>query len=163
MKTILVNYMNHIRKATIADIPRIIDLLHQVNMVHHRLRPDLFKPHTTKYSTEQLEAMMTIESQPIFVFDDGNISGYVFCQIQQVQSDRLLQDRKTLYIDDLCVDETARGKHIGRQLFDYVREYAQAKGCQSITLNVWDGNDAAWAFYRKLGMTVRKTCMEMKL
>lgn len=155
--------MNYIRKAAIADIPRIIDLLHQVNMVHHQLRPDLFKPHITKYSTEQLEAMMTIESQPIFVFDDGNISGYVFCQIQQVQNDRLLQDRKTLYIDDLCVDETARGKHIGQQLFDHVRAYAEKLGCGAITLNVWEGNDAAMAFYRKLGMSVRKTCMEMMI
>lgn len=155
--------MNHIRKATAADIPRIMDLLHQVNRVHHLLRPDLFKPHTTKYSAEELEAMMAIESQPIFVCDDGKVSGYVFCQIQDLQNDRLLQDRKTLYIDDLCVDETARGKHIGRQLFDYVREYAQTIGCQAITLNVWNGNDAALAFYRKLGMDVRKTCMEMKL
>lgn len=155
--------MNHIRKATTADIPRIMDLLHQVNRVHHLLRPDLFKPHTTKYSAEELEAMMAIESQPIFVCDDGKVSGYVFCQIQDLQNDRLLQDRKTLYIDDLCVDETARGKHIGRQLFDYVREYAQTIGCQAITLNVWNGNDAALAFYRKLGMDVRKTCMEMKL
>ena len=155
--------MNHIRKATASDIPRIMDLLHQVNRVHHLLRPDLFKPHTTKYSAEELEAMMAIESQPIFVCDDGKVSGYVFCQIQDLQNDRLLQDRKTLYIDDLCVDETARGKHIGRQLFDYVREYAQTIGCQAITLNVWNGNDAALAFYRKLGMDVRKTCMEMKL
>ena len=155
--------MNHIRKTTAADIPRIMDLLHQVNRVHHLLRPDLFKPHTTKYSAEELEAMMAIESQPIFVCDDGKVSGYVFCQIQDLQNDRLLQDRKTLYIDDLCVDETARGKHIGRQLFDYVREYAQTIGCQAITLNVWNGNDAALAFYRKLGMNVRKTCMEMKL
>ena len=153
----------HIRKADMADIPHIIRLLHQVNMVHHQLRPDLFKPHTTKYSEEELETMMAMKSQPIFVFDDGKVSGYVFCQIEQVQNDRLLQDRKTLYIDDLCVDETARGKHIGWQLFDYVRKYAQAIGCQSITLNVWDGNDAAWAFYRKLGMTIRKTCMEMVL
>lgn len=153
----------NIRPAVTADIPHIIRLLHQVDMVHHQLRPDLFKPHTTKYSAEQLAAMMTTDSQPIFVFDDGNISGYVFCQVQQVQNDRLLKDRKTLYIDDLCVDETARGKHIGRQLFDYVREYAQAIGCQAITLNVWEGNNAALAFYRKLGMNVRKTCMEMVL
>ena len=39
-----------IRKASVADIPRLMDLLHQVNMVHHHLRPELFKPNTTKYS-----------------------------------------------------------------------------------------------------------------
>ncbi len=29
-----------IRQASVADIPRLIDLLHQVDMVHHRLRPE---------------------------------------------------------------------------------------------------------------------------
>ena len=154
---------SQIRKATGADIPRIIDLLHQVNMVHHRLRPDLFKPYTTKYSDEELAAMMETETQPIFVFDDGMVSGYAFCRIQEVRDDRLLQDRKTLYIDDLCVDESARGRHIGRQLFDHVRDYAAAAGCRAITLNVWDGNDAAMRFYRHLGMHVQKTCMELNL
>jgi ribosomal protein S18 acetylase RimI-like enzyme len=155
--------MNVIRKATIADIPRLIDLLHQVNMVHHELRPDLFKPHTTKYSEKELAAMMAVAAQPIFVFDDGRVSGYAFCRIEEVRDDRLLQDRKTLYIDDLCVDEPARGRHIGRRLFEHVRDYARAIGCQAITLNVWEGNEAAMRFYRDIGMQVQKRCMEMVL
>jgi len=150
-----------IRIATRADIPRMVELLHQVNMVHHRLRPELFKPHTTKYSDAELVATLENEAQPIFVADDGEVCGYAFCQIQEVHDDRLLQDRKTLYIDDLCVDETARGQHIGRQLFDHVRAYAQAVGCDAITLNVWEGNDAAMRFYRNNGMQVQKTCMEL--
>lgn len=152
-----------IREATIADIPRLIKLLHQVNMVHHDLRPDLFKPQTTKYDEAQLADMIATETQPIFVSEDGMVNGYVFCQIQETRDDRLLQDRRTLYIDDLCVDAQARGKHIGRQLLDYVRRFAEQQGCQSITLNVWTGNEAALTFYQKAGMQVLKTCMEMKL
>jgi len=152
-----------IRRATRADIPRIRELLHQVNMVHHELRPDLFKPHTTKYSDEQLADMMEKETQPIFVYDDGRVEGYAFCQIQEVRDDLLLEDRKTLYIDDLCVDERARGKQIGRRLFEHVRAYAQTIGCDAITLNVWEGNDAAMRFYQNNGMQVQKTCMELKL
>ena len=45
-----------IRKANKKDIQRIIELLHQVNMVHHVIRPDLFKPNTTKYDEHELEA-----------------------------------------------------------------------------------------------------------
>ena len=150
-----------IRKATRADIPRIMELLHQVNMVHHRLRPELFKPHTTKYSDAELAEMMGNEAQPIFVADDGKVCGYAFCQITDVRNDLLLQDRKTLYIDDLCVDEIARGQQIGRQLFEHVRAYAQEVGCDAITLNVWEGNAAAMRFYRNNGMQVQKTCMEL--
>ena len=152
-----------IRQANIVDIPRLIDLLHQVDMVHHRLRPDLFKPNTTKYSEQELALLLNNETKPIFEYDDGDVLGYAFCQIAEVKNDRLLQDRKTLYIDDLCVDESARGKHIGKALFDYVRDYAKSIGCHAITLNVWEGNDSAIRFYQNMGMHPQKIGMEINL
>ena len=152
-----------IRRAEIKDIPGIISLLHQVNMVHHVLRPDLFKPYTTKYNEQELEALIGDDSKPIFVFDNGEVLGHAFCMITEVKGDKLLQDIKTLYIDDICVDENARGKHIGKALYEYVRDYAQSIGCNNITLNVWDGNDAALNFYKNMGMKVQKTTMEVIL
>ena len=169
-----------IRKAEKRDIPSIIELLHQVNMVHHVLRPDLFKPYTTKYDEQELEAMLKDDRKPIFVFDTegprpngglasdrGNkeniILGYAFCMVTEVKDDILLQDIKTLYIDDICVDEKARGQHVGKALYEYVRDYAQSIGCNNVTLNVWDGNDAALSFYRNMGMKVQKTTMEIVL
>ena len=152
-----------IRHASVADIPRLIDLLHQVNMVHHQVRPDLFKPNTTKYSEQELKTLLSDELKPIFVYDDGEVLGYAFCQITEVKDDRLLQDRKSLYIDDLCVDEAARGKHIGSALFEFVRDYAKSIGCHAITLNVWEGNDSAIRFYQNIGMRPQKTGMEMEL
>lgn len=149
-----------IRKANKSDIKRIIELLHQVNMVHHVLRPDLFKPYTTKYHEQELEDLFNDESRPIFVFDDGEVRGYAFCQISEVTDNKLLVDDKMLYIDDICVDENARGRHIGKALYEYVRDYARSIGCHHITLNVWEGNDAAWSFYRNMGMQVQKTTME---
>ncbi len=152
-----------IRKAEKRDIPGIIGLLHQVNMVHHVLRPDLFKPYTTKYNEQELEALMGDESKPIFVFEDGAILGHAFCMITEVKDNILLQDIKTLYIDDICVDENARGKHVGKALYEFVHNYAQSIGCNNITLNVWEGNDAALSFYRNMGMKVQKTTMEIRL
>ena len=152
-----------IRRAEIKDIPGIISLLHQVDMVHHVLRPDLFKPYTTKYNEQELEVLIGDDSKPIFVFENGAILGHAFCMITEVKGDKLLQDIKTLYIDDICVDENARGKHVGKALYEYVHEYAQTIGCNNITLNVWDGNDAALSFYRNMGMKVQKTTMEIEL
>ena len=152
-----------VRKADKRDIQAIIELLHQVNMVHHVLRPDLFKPHTTKYNEQELEALMDDDSKPIFVFDDGAVLGHAFCMITEVKNNKLLQDIKTLYIDDICVDEKARGKHVGKALYEYVRDYAALVGCNNITLNVWEGNDAALSFYRNMGMKIQKTTMEILL
>ena len=150
-----------IRRANTNDISQIISLLHQVNMVHHIIRPDLFKPHTTKYNKQELSKMLNNDNKPIFVFDDGGVLGYAFCQISEVQNDILLQDTKKMYIDDICVDENARGKHVGKTLFEFVRDYAQTIGCHNITLNVWTGNDAAQSFYKNMGMQVQKTTMEL--
>lgn len=152
-----------IRTADKSDIKRIIELLHQVNMVHYEKRPDLFKPHTTKYDEQELATMLNDEKRPIFVYDDGTISGYAFCQITEVKDHLLLQDIKTLYIDDICVDESARGKHIGKALYEFVRDYALSMGCYNITLNVWEGNDPALSFYMNMGMKVQKTTMEVIL
>jgi ribosomal protein S18 acetylase RimI-like enzyme len=152
-----------IRKASKKDIGRIIELLHQVDMVHHVIRPDLFKPNTTKYNEQELEALLEDDSKPVFVFDDGMVQGHAFCLITEVRDDKLLEDIKTLYIDDICVDEKARGRHVGKALYEHVRDYALSIGCNNITLNVWEGNDPAWSFYKHMGMKVQKTTMEIKL
>jgi ribosomal protein S18 acetylase RimI-like enzyme len=152
-----------IRKADKSDIKRIIELLHQVNMVHHVIRPDLFKPNTTKYNEQELELLLNDVSKPVFVLDDGEVQGYAFCQVTEVKDNQLLEDIKTLYIDDICVDEKARGKHVGKALYEYVRDYAQSIGCNNITLNVWEGNELALRFYQSMGMQVQKTTMEVLL
>jgi ribosomal protein S18 acetylase RimI-like enzyme len=133
-------------------------------MVHHVIRPDLFKPYTTKYREQELEAMLNDDNNPIFVFDeDGEVQGYAFCQITEVSNHQLLEDVKSLYIDDICVDEKARGKHVGKSLYEYVHDYARSIGCNNITLNVWEGNEPALRFYQNMGMKVRKTTMEVVL
>ena len=152
-----------IRKASNKDIQRIIELLHQVNMVHYVIRPDLFKPHTTKYNEQELEAMFKDDSKPVFVYDDGEVLGYAFCQVTEVKDNLLLEDNRSMYIDDICVDEKARGKHVGKALYEYVRNYAQSIGCHNITLNVWEGNNPAISFYKNMGMKVQKTTMEIIL
>ena len=152
-----------IRKANKDDIKRIIELLHQVNMVHHVIRPDLFKPHTTKYNEQELEAMFKDDSKPVFVYDDGEVQGYAFCQMTEVKDNLLLEDNKSMYIDDICVDEKARGKHVGKALYEYVRDYARSIGCHNITLNVWEGNNPAISLYKNMGMKVQKTTMEIIL
>ena len=149
-----------IRKAETKDIKGIIDLLYQVDAVHHGIRPDLFKGNTPKYDEQALEAILSDGSKPIFVFDEGKILGHAFCQITEIKNHRLLQDTKTLYIDDICVDEATRGKHIGKALYEYVRDYAKSIGCYNITLNVWEGNDSAYSFYKNMGMKIQKTGME---
>ena len=133
-------------------------------MVHHDQRPDLFKPHTTKYDEHQLAALLNDASSPVFVYcDAGQVLGHAFCQVSQVKDHRLLQDIKTLYIDDICVDEDTRGQGIGSALYAHVIAYAKEIGCYNVTLNVWSCNPGAMAFYERLGLKPYKVGMEQIL
>ncbi|MBP5171089.1 MAG: GNAT family N-acetyltransferase [Bacteroidales bacterium] len=150
-----------IRRANKNDIPGLMALLYQVAAVHHDIRPDLFKSGTTKYTEQELSDLLDDTDKAVFVFEDGGkILGHAFCQLSEIKDHRLLQDIKTLYIDDICVDEAARGRHVGKALYDYVLDFARSMDCYNVTLNVWEGNDAALAFYRSMGMHVQKTGME---
>ena len=157
--------MIRIRLATENDIPRLNDLLSQVLTVHQKGRPDLFKPGTRKYTEEELRTLLADPMRPVYVFDDEaeGVLGYAFCIVQEQPETHTLYARKTLYIDDLCVDERARRQKIGQTLFEHVKAVAEANGFDAVTLNVWHLNSDAEAFYRALGMQPLKTTMEMKL
>ena len=154
-----------IRRAEEADMPRIEELLRQVNLVHHKGRPDLFKYGARKYTDEELRVLIHDDSRPIFVALDGagTVQGYAFCILQQPDGSGNLQPRKALYIDDLCVDQARRGEHIGQRLYEHVREAARAMGCYHITLNVWSLNQTAARFYEKMGLKPLKVTMESLL
>ena len=153
-----------IRKAETRDIPGMIDLLLQVGEVHHRIRPDLFRSRAQKYDENALEQLLKDPNRPIFAaVEDGKLLGYCFCILEITRDNPVLMDQKSLYIDDLCVDETARGRHVGSALYDYACAYAREIHCDTVTLNVWCGNDSAMAFYESRGLKPRNIHMEAKL
>ena len=153
-----------IRRATNKDIPKIGDLLCQVCLVHHNGRPDIFNV-GRKYSDEELLDMLKDEQRPILVCTDENdeVMGYCFCIFQQHLNNSVLTDIKTLYIDDLCVDENLRGKHIGKQLYEAAIKLAKDSGCYNLTLNVWSCNQSALRFYEAQGLVPQKIGMELVL
>lgn len=154
-----------IRRAEIKDADKINELLFQVAKIHANGRPDIFKTATKKYSDQELIEIINNDDSPIFVATDEKdfCLGYAFCVFQKTKDSILLQDRKTLYIDDICVDENSRGKHIGKSLYDFVENFAKENGFDNITLNVWSFNQSAYKFYEKCGMTPLKTTMEKRL
>ena len=154
-----------IRRAEARDVPRILSLLSEVLELHAAIRPDVFVSGTTKYSPDELEAILADEKTPVYAAVDGTdeVIGYAFCAVRERPSKPYLRPAKTLYIDDLCVDEARRGEHIGEALFEYAVGEAARLGCTYVTLNVWEGNDGARRFYEKMGMKPRSTTMELSL
>ncbi len=153
-----------VRRASTDDMQRINELLYQVEIIHADARPDIFKQGVKKYTDKELADIIACEHTPIFVADDdGYVKGYAFTVTKTIKENNLLCDKKTLYIDDICVDEKSRGEHIGKALYDHVLSYASENGYDNITLNVWSFNEGAYKFYEKCGMTPQRIIMEKSI
>ena len=145
-------------------IPGMIRLLKQVGQVHHLGRPDLFRDGAQKYNEADLQELLTDEDRPIFVAEEnGQVLGYGFCILEKTENNPVLNDHFSCYIDDLCVDETIRGRGIGKAIYRHIAAFARELGCDSVTLNVWAFNEGAMKFYESLGLRPRKTVLEMGL
>ena len=145
-------------------IPGMLRLLGQVGQVHHEIRPDIFRDGALKYDEKALEALLREENKPIFIGEDGGqVLGYCFCVLKDYRGSGVQTDRIELYIDDLCVEEAARGQGVATALYRYVKAFAREIGCSHISLNVWCGNDGAQRFYEKMGLKPRHIIMEQPL
>lgn len=152
-----------IRLAKEEDIPRLQELLGQILIVHHQVRPDIFKSEGSKFTDAELEAVINDLNRPIFVYEDENgcILGHLFMVIQDIsENDGPQKAHKSLFIDDLCVEKEARGQKIGEKLYQFALDYAKEQGCYNVILHVWNDNAGALRFYERLGMRPRYTEME---
>lgn len=152
----------NIRRAGEKDIPRLIELLQQVLDIHAKIRPDIFISGTTKYTDDELLQMILDDTNPIYVAVDEKdlCMGYAFCQLREQPFSNNMVPFTSLFIDDLCVDQSLRGQHIGESLFEFVKAEAKRLGCYEVTLNVWAGNTSAEHFYEKMGMKTKERQME---
>lgn len=154
-----------IRRAEKMDTAGVLNLLKQVLELHASIRPDIFVHGTTKYSEDELCEIFVAKNRRSYVAvdDNDNVLGYALCIIKENPQSVNMIPFTTLYIDDLCVDNASRWQHIGKALFEYVKEEAKMLGCYEVTLNVWEGNDGAKVFYEKMGMKPKETQMEFIL
>lgn len=149
-----------IRRAEEGDTDAVLALLGQVHAVHEEIRPDLFERGTRKYSAAQLKDIFADPDSPVFVCQrEGKVLGYAFCRIMREQ-DPSRTAITTLYLDDLCVDEGARGCGIGHKLLARVEDFAAECGAYNLTLHVYAGNDSAEKFYLSAGMGVQYLALE---
>ena len=150
-----------IRFAIAQDVPGIITLLRQEGKVHHAERPDLFRSNAQKYSPSQILELLNCSDRPIFVaVEEDKVLGYGFCAMEYVRNHAVLNDRVTLFIEDICVLESYRRQGIGTLIYDQILRYAKGRGCNHVTLNVWSCNAGALKFFESLGMKPQMIAME---
>ncbi len=151
-----------IRRAKEKDVEVIQELLVQVLKVHNDGRPDIFKKNGYKYTKDELIDIIQNDCTPVFVYenDKGEVLGHCFCIVNDNREKCHSYAYKNIYIDDLCVKESERGKGIGKALYQFVKEYALRNEFHNVTLHAWECNQNAVNFYKSLGMKIQQYTFE---
>lgn len=147
-----------IRESKEEDSLSVYTLLRIIADLHKNGRPDMFPDLVSKYTVDEVKERLSKSDNGVFVAEkEGSVVGYVFCDVIREGA------VNTLYIDDLCVDPSARKMGIARILMDKAKEYAKEKNCAYLMLNVWEFNENAVRFYENYGFETRTRHMEIKL
>ena len=102
-----------------------------------------------------------ISSGNLFVADvDGIVAGVLEITYRHIESPAHVT-RDVIFIDTMAVDSQFRGKGIGHQFFEKVKELKETSGLDGIELQVNARNHAAYEMYRKYGFTEKSINMEL--
>ena len=75
----------------------------------------------------------------------------------------ILVPHGTVFINSMVVTAEQRGKGIGRTLVDAAMGWGRARGATALELVVWEFNQAALAFYERLGLATIHRMMRLEL
>lgn len=147
-----------IRKAEEKDSKRIVELLEYIFLLHFNNRKDLFEGFS-KYDIKQVNELINHKDYYIIVaVEESYVIGYAISKKINARNNKVV-----LYIDDLCVDENYQHLGVGKELMNYVKEYAVENNYDRIELNVWEFNSRAYEFYKSLGYNTQRREMEIVL
>ena len=145
----------NIRKTSIKDIPRIVELWKALTKHHVRelgFGKGLYKlkkgigPGYGKFVKKQIRS----RNAAVFVAEKENkLIGFALVYIQKLPP--ILVHDKEAYVSDIFVEDLYRRKGLGSMLLREAEKWADEKGIFSLGLVVDTKNDAALAAYRKFG------------
>lgn len=104
-------------------------------------------------SLDEVKAMLASDAITQFVArsDDGSIVGVSTLAVFPIPT------ALRAWIEDVIVDESARGQRIGEALTQAMLDHARALGCATVDLTSRPSREAANHVYKKLGFTLRET------
>ena len=133
--------MKNIRKAQIEDYEIIDNFIEELHDMHVKARPDMYRPAEHVYTMSEYKQILNSDDKEVLVYEEA---GRVVAA----------------YVEDIFVDKKKKKKGIGAELYKYVRKLAQERKCQRIELMVWEFNQDAIQFYKKMGMNVQRSFFE---
>ncbi|WP_035727743.1 GNAT family N-acetyltransferase [Eisenibacter elegans] len=146
----------HIRKGTTHDVERVHQLLLE-SAVHHN-----YPPEAVKTTPEQMRNDAFGE-RPAFSFFVAETETQDVVGAAIFYYTYSTWQGKTLYLEDIIVSRSQRGKGIGEQLFEVLAQEAVEHSAQRMSWQVAEDNDVGIGFYEKMNAQFDNQWMNCKL
>ena len=154
-----------IREAKKEDLKQITPILEQISKMHYENRPDIFRNKDMSVIEEEAKEIIESNERKMVVAIDNNskIYGLLIYKIKEVKFHTNLKDYKSLWIEELGVEQNCRKTGIGKMLIDEAEKIAKLLNCKRIELNCWNFNENAINFYEHMGMKVQRKIMDKEI
>ena len=149
-----------IRLPQLEDYDRFSNIMDQVQQMHVDWMPDVYKPASPLIPKELFAEIL--KSGNWYVAEaDGVVAGVLEVYKQHVDSPAQVT-RDVLFVSTMAVDAAYRGRGIGHQFFEKVKQLKEEAGCDCLELQVNAKNQAAYEMYKSYGFTEKTITMELK-
>lgn len=149
----------NIRKATLKDVPQIVELLYSYDKVEHRLNPTIPIGSKKKYA-KFFKKNLSKKRFAVFVADDGKLRGLIHAEVFSSI------DKKNFLIGSIqnaIVQHTHRNKGIGTKLFNTAVTWLKKQPIRRITAYVHGKNQKALTFWKHKKFTIRGYQLELPI
>jgi ribosomal protein S18 acetylase RimI-like enzyme len=135
-----------------AQVTEITEITDEVVAAFERLIPQLSSSNPPP-TAEELAAIAASEASILFVArgDDGTILGSLTLALFRIPTG------VRAWIEDVVVDDAARGQGVGEALNRAALDRARAEGARTVDLTSRPSREAANRLYQKLGFEPRET------
>jgi GNAT superfamily N-acetyltransferase len=131
-----------IRAGRKEDLPRVLELVRELAEYERA-------PHEVTNSVQLMEAD-GFGLNPVYGFFVAEYSGHIVGLSLYYWRYSTWKGRR-LYLEDIIVTESERGKGVGKLLFERTMEKTLEAGCTGMMWQVLDWNEPAINFYKKYG------------
>ena len=132
----------------------IARLNEEIQMLHHSLYPDIFKPFHQRQMEKAFEKMLAQENAFAYIATyEDQPAAYILTFVVGRKESVFMKAFRSLYIDQLLVLEAFRKKGIGSALMQQAKLVAREKGLDTIQLDHWSANEGARHFFLQQGFS----------
>ncbi|OJE18294.1 N-acetyltransferase [Bacillus toyonensis] len=143
----------NIEKCTLEDIQKLQEISHETfnETFKHQNSPENMNNYLEKaFNLKQLEKELSnTSSQFFFVYFNNEIAGYLKVNTDDAQSEEMGDE--SLEIERIYIKGSFQRHGLGKYLLNNAIEIAIAQNKKNIWLGVWEKNENAIAFYKKIG------------